>query len=39
MKLAFLAATMALQACQHIFESAIKTPVREAFNWEKHPKP
>ena len=35
MKLAFLAATLALGACQHIFEPPLKAPVRYAHYWER----
>jgi hypothetical protein len=35
MKLAFLAATMALGACQHIFEAPMNAPVRNARKWER----
>lgn len=39
MKLAFLAATLALQACQHIFEPPMSAPVRNAYKWELEPNP
>jgi len=37
MKYAFLAATMALGACQHIFEPAMQAPVREASQRDLKP--
>lgn len=37
MKLAFLAATIALGACQHVFET-MRPPVRKLYKWERHPK-
>lgn len=37
MKLAFLAATMALGACQYIFEPPMSAPVRKATKFDLQP--